>query len=55
MIVNAGRPDKLRYNTSLCAVDYKGACVGHKRKIAHINSVFLNLSGLFVLKARSNL
>ncbi len=46
--VDARRPDELRYDDTLGAVDDEGSLVGHHREVPHEDRLLLDLAGLLV-------
>ena len=50
-VVYAGRTHKLADDNTLCAIDHKGACLRHKRQIAHEDLVLRDLVLLLVDQA----
>ncbi len=53
--IDAGRADDLRDDDTLGAVDDEGAAVGHDREITHEDFLFLDLHGLLVGQADTDL
>ena len=51
--IYAGRTDKLGYNNTLCAVNYKSAGRGHNREISHEDILFFDLAGFLILQSCS--
>ena len=52
--VDAGRPDELRHDDALGAVDDERAAVGHHREVPHEDRLLLDLTGLRVHEARGD-